>query len=777
MVLTLWCVTVVLGSLMLAGIPVAWLLRGRRPLTGADFLLAPFLGMAAIILICQNLVYLDIPLGWSAPCLWAAIGIAWFAFCRSGHARVSLRRCPWAVLAAAVAVYALQGLALFAVGAHDYSGRAWTDVFNYVTLAEFLKDTPFHTSWAEIGNRPWLTTALLFRWDRIGQSVLHSFFAVSAGSDARTLFGPTILLGPALTVLAMVLLTRSFGVRRPLALLVGTTAGLLPALTVVHVECFLSQALGLPMLLVFLVTVMRVGVKGSRTQFWTAAMLFAAAVSVYTEYWAIFQALIVVVCGLCLPRCRERRALILRLAALSVLGLALNLGAADGMPEIFKRVGGRGLLADLFPWANSVEGLSRLWTGEWVDSRRQILRTAARLLGLGATALGFLGLLKAWLDRWRCVRRRQAAVLAGCVAALALLPLLVFLKDDGHPYQFYKLLLTISPLLVLGLALLWQPLRVGPATAGQGRQWPSVALACASLVVVLCASGLSTGKMVWQTNRTLPHPRSLAHLLLTDDVCTARSLLEELPPSNLLLVTNDGYGSLYNSWFSYFGRRHRIWMANPEFIDIQFEEGAPDESRLKIGKVPMKALPSGLQVQQVPFPSVLDLKTLPGDALVLEQRVSGFDKVSRGDTTALWASSSFRLWKSTSGRWALPLRLETPYGIETVGESRFFWMGQATTTVEVLANCPGTIALSAAFVPGPALPSTSGCRLQVRTSGGVELEMVTTGGPKTLTLPVEAGRTTVWLTPLDRGVPPQPGGDPRTLLLGVHELAFVFTPK
>jgi len=775
MALTLWCVTVVLGSLMLAGIPVAWLLRGRRALTGADFLLAPFLGMAAIILLCQNLVYVDIPIAWSTPCVWAAIGIAWIVFCRSGHARVSLRRCPWTVLAAALAVYAVQGLALFATGARDYSGRAWTDVFNYVTLAEFLKDMPFHTSWAEIGNRPGLTTALLFRWDRIGQSVLHGFFAASAGSDARTLFGPTILLCPTLTVLAMVLLARSFGVPRPAALLVGLAAGLLPALTEIHLECFLSHALGLPFLLVFPVALMRAGAQGNRTRLGTAALLFAAAVSVYTEYWVIFQALVVLVCGLSLPRCRARRALILRLAALSVLALALNPGATRGMPEIFGRVG-RSMLANVFPWASSAEGLIRLWTVEWLGATGPIVRTAVRMLGLSATCLGFLGLLKAWLDRWRSARR-QARVLASCVLALALLPLMVFLQDDEHPYQLYKLLLSISPLLVLGLALLWQPLPLASATANAGRRKPSVVLTCASLLVILGAGVLATGQMVWRTHGTQQHPRSHAPSLLAEEVGTLRRLLEELPPSNLLLVTDDRYGPLYSSWFSYFGRQHRIWMTSPEFIDIQFVEGATDESILKVGKVPIKKLPSGRLVQLVPFPSVLDLKTLPRAALVLEQHPCGIDKVACGDVTAVWAGSSFQLWKSPSGRWALPVRLETPYEIEKVGDRSFFWMGQAATTMEVLANCPGTIALSAAFLPGPCLPSTSGCRLQVKTSAGVQLEILMTGGPKTLTLPVEAGRTTVWLTPLDRPVPLPSGGDPRMLLLGVHELAFAFTPK
>jgi hypothetical protein len=368
-------------------------------------------------------------------------------------------------------------------------------------------------------------------------------------------------------------------------------------------------------------------------------------------------------------------------------------------------------------------------------------------------------------------------VLASCVFGVALLPLIVLVKDDQHLYQYYKLLLSISPLLVLGLALLWQPPSAAVGSAPRLKNWQPALLTCGSLLVMLCAEAAGTGQMVWQTTPTRPHPRSQAPVLLAEDMRAARTLLEDLPAGDLLLVTNGIYGPLYNSWFSYFGRQHQIWLTSPDFIDIELARSVPPESITTLWQCAPKKLPSGRLVHVRPLPRALDLKSLPPGAIVLEQCVPGFQQVARGDSTELWAGQAFRLWKSSSGRWAVPLQLETPYGMESAEGRPFFWMGEGETTLEVLASCPGTVTLSGSFVAGPAMPTSSAGRLQVRTSAGRHMEVPIAGGPKTLTVAVEAGRTSLWLRPLDRPVPrlAAPQADPRTLLVAVHELGFGFT--
>src|SRR5262245_13715077 len=249
MFLTLWCVVVVLGSILLVGLPLSWLLNGRRPLGKTEVLLVPFLGIAGIILPLQNLVYCDVPIARSAPFFWGTVLLAWLWFLKSGHAGPSLRQVLGWPLAACLVVFGIQGLALLDRGAESYLGRAWTDSYNYTVMAQFMADVPFSTPLEAVGNQPYLFTGVAFKSERLGQSILQGFFAVSSGQDAKTLFGPTILLSPTLIALVIFLFGRRLGLPRWQALAAGMAAGLLPGLTGLHLECFLSHALAVPFLL------------------------------------------------------------------------------------------------------------------------------------------------------------------------------------------------------------------------------------------------------------------------------------------------------------------------------------------------------------------------------------------------------------------------------------------------------------------------------------------------------------------------------------------------
>ena len=54
--MTLWCIFVVLSSLLAVGLPLRWLLGGGRPLDEDAWIQVPFLGLAAAVLFFQNLV-------------------------------------------------------------------------------------------------------------------------------------------------------------------------------------------------------------------------------------------------------------------------------------------------------------------------------------------------------------------------------------------------------------------------------------------------------------------------------------------------------------------------------------------------------------------------------------------------------------------------------------------------------------------------------------------------------------------------------------------------
>src|SRR5688500_3967468 len=123
-----------------------------------------------------------------------------------------------------------------------------------------------------------------------------------------------------------------------------------------------------------------------------------------------------------------------------------------------------------------------------------------RLLTLALTALAYLGLARAWRAPWTCCREGRCEpggldrlALTSMVLALALLPILVVLKDGRLVYQTHKLLLTVAPLLVAGLALL-----------GRG---------AVPLLLVLGLGTYATAEMAVRSGRAAPEPRSLAHRL------------------------------------------------------------------------------------------------------------------------------------------------------------------------------------------------------------------------------------------------------------------------
>ncbi len=130
MLLTLECIAVVLASPLAVGIPVSRLLNARKPPGPIDWVRAPFLGVATIVVVLQNLVMLDVPVQKAAPYFWLAVLLAWGVCWCGGMLSTLLKQCPWSLLAAGLLVYLVQGFGLIHDGARSYLGRAWTDQAN-----------------------------------------------------------------------------------------------------------------------------------------------------------------------------------------------------------------------------------------------------------------------------------------------------------------------------------------------------------------------------------------------------------------------------------------------------------------------------------------------------------------------------------------------------------------------------------------------------------------------------------------------------------------------
>jgi hypothetical protein len=740
--LTAWCASVVLLSPLVVGAGLAWLLAGRRPMEDADWLLAPFAGLAAVTVAGQNLVYLDLPLSRGSLVLWAVALLPAVWMWRRGDLTASLRAFPRRVFAVALAAYLLQGAALFAVGARHYAGRAWEDQYTYTVVTQFLVDEPFHVSREEIGQRPWLYRVLAramgpldfpsHKDHRIGQSVLHGFFASTARLPAKTLFMPTILLASPLLVVAVYALGTGLGLPPGRALLAGAGAGVLPGLAALGLECFLSHALAVPLIVFWIEALRRLAATLRLADLLAACLLITSIVAIYTDFGVPVLAETVLCLGLAAAGHRRPLRLLACLAALLLAPFALNPHYAAMTLFIWNWVSTPNVLAGLYPWAFQAEGVGRLWLGDWAASPSAVVRLAAQAAGVVFSALGYAGLVRAaWPAGPRRSLREIVATRAFALGTLAfsLLPIVLLLRDRQHPYQFYKMLLTVSPLLALGLAFLGDVRRFGRAVQ----------------VMALVLAAWQTGRLGLETARAEPAPRSAAHVLLDPDMAGLEDHVESLRGRDLVIVHSRG--PMVTGWLSYFARRDRVWLADPEVFS--------DDIR----KTPSAG-------------PILDLRRAPVDALFLTDRDPRHPGRPSPGARVLWENGSFQLWTPGPGPWAVVLRTDNPNGLETVDGKPFLWIGQGETRVLVLAGQAGRVTLAGEFRPGVFGPDQ-----HVDVYAGPQRHATLAGpvGRQEVRVPVEPGINEIRLVPRGRFVSPDPA-DRRLLVVGVRDLAVALDP-
>ena len=184
-------------------------------------------------------------------------------------------------------VYIIQGFGIFGSSAKYYVGRAFFDEYNYNSIAQFLADYPFSTSSIQVAYQPYAQKAVSLKYDRIGQSAYQAFILSSADTDAKSTFEVVIFIYPILVAIAIFWAARSLFTTQ-LAWLAMLWAGILTSLTMVHLESFLSQALGIPFLLVFPLFFQFVRDKFSVRSVLAASIILAAGISLYTEYLYLY---------------------------------------------------------------------------------------------------------------------------------------------------------------------------------------------------------------------------------------------------------------------------------------------------------------------------------------------------------------------------------------------------------------------------------------------------------------------------------------------------------
>jgi hypothetical protein len=593
---------------------------------------APLVGAGVIILVCQNLIYVDVVVSQSAILIWALAAAAWLWVLLSSSRRSLLHPVPWPALGLGAAVYLLHASGLLSLGASNYYGYGWGDMFNYVSMAQFFADFTFHSSPSDQG---FLSAAHYYKYDRIGQSVLHSFLMFSSGSDAQQSFGSTIFLSPFLMFFGFLTIARRFVLPSAVSHLAALAGALSPTVATIHLECFFSQSMCMPFLLLWPAAVGDLVDRSGWRSALLAGLLASVISAIYTELLPIILAIAIAgslakdLSSLKIFRARFPEKLLAGdgsrypfvttlfwLPLTAIVGALSNLGYFHSALGIFSRTTTGIVLPSLYPWAFKFEGLARLWLGNQVLLQPKWIVSVLVVV----TTLIFISIVLSLVSS----AKRSLSVFFLALVLLMFIPLgpLLIGKGVQYPYQFYKLLLTVSSIhafwFVVGLAIVTSHSIV--------RQ--NIAYVFASLLIVV--NGFLTFSITGasaKVSTVATSHRGGANLLVDSDFQRLRNFLGETRDRDVLVLwyDNELYSGAYRTaWINYFARHNRVWSL------IRTSSGQVDESAASIderfSKQNLQQVSSAIVVTWKPLDALKD-RLLIGNPLLSVYQVDSQEEI------------------------------------------------------------------------------------------------------------------------------------------------------
>jgi hypothetical protein len=413
------------------------------------FLIAPLFGIALIVVIEYDLVVADAPLR-TGSAVMAILFIAALVSLTASAVGQLRKRGAFSQLTTywgsvsllgitVVGTIAVQGAAYFVIGPQSYIGAGTRDVWNYDALTAFLMDDKFSTAVAQVGSNPILGIGTYLKNDRIGFNLVQGTFAGVFRTDPALWWGTCSLLGPALVPVALWL----SGVRLsvPVIALAGSAflAGTLPGLAWVHLENDLgSHALVLPFVLAWPPILDHVLRAPTWKRYFGLALLADCAAITYAEFTPILLVLTVITSVWWATGASARwrtTALVIGATCAGVLFTPTFPGRFVSASTSAHALRG-GLLTDWPTYARTVEGFTRVW----------FVPDGTTIAAISLTIIGAVGLLATMI-------RRPVPLTIG-LAALACAAIVPFAVGTGFGYVYYKTLITVTPVIALGLALL-----------------------------------------------------------------------------------------------------------------------------------------------------------------------------------------------------------------------------------------------------------------------------------------------------------------------------------
>lgn len=550
------------------GIVLAHLIIPKNDKDKYFWIIAPFLGISITILVLQSLVYLDIPLRISVfPYFLVAVICAGYIFFKH---RNDIPKIPRTLYLFSLAVLLIHGIGFLGMGANNYIGHGWTDQYTYVTVAQFLMDKPFSTGYEDVGNEPYLVGAIVWKIDRIGLPVLNGLVAVLGNVNAKTAYGSVSLLSPFLTFLVVWLIScrvirgkwEQYGA--------ALSASLIQGFAMIHLGNFFSHSVAVPFLLLWPLVIENAIQTDEKKNIIMGIILLSGVYAIYAEFLPIL--IILALSALFWNILQKGKVIQSSIAIFLILagGFLVNFGYIVNSISVMAR----GITMNpgwntIYPYASKVEGLGYLWfgySGPLLGSKWIIF--AVNFVSILLTLLAFVGLIN--------IFRKQKNILSLSILILAIFPVIIISQPEPFYYQFFKMLRTVVPLLVIGLWSIltdfWtdEPKGVSVNTTHIDALHKTVRLFPSFVLIsLLLSSVVLTGYLAALSIPSIGKNRSGVMLVSTEELLDTYSYLEGERNKDFIISVSH---PLQLGWIAYHGRNNRLYFFNNRFGGHNLDE-------------------------------------------------------------------------------------------------------------------------------------------------------------------------------------------------------------
>jgi hypothetical protein len=116
--------------------------------------------------------------------------------------------------------------------------------------------------------------------------------------------------------------------------------------------------------------------------------------------------------------------------------------------------------------------------------------------------------------------------------------------------------------------------------------------------------------------------------------------------------------------------------------------------------------------------------------------------------TLVWSKGVYNLWMVPNEHWIFISSMRSLKGIDDTDGEHIFWLGQDETEIRLVSAGDGQAVISADFMRGPGWPEHQGRTMLVSTDQrDSSIVVVADDGPRTLSVPIVAGRNRIILRP------------------------------